>query len=137
MTPHTHPVEVAGTDIFQKCYDFTRVDEIKAAGLYPYFIPIEGSEGTSSRSRASERSCSARTTTSVSPMTPGSWPGRAGRPPVRTGCTGSRLLNGTLDLHEKLEHDLAQLARKKPRSSSRRLLRQHGVISTLVPAATT
>jgi len=32
-------------DLFQKCYDFTRADEVKAAGLYPYFRPVEENEG--------------------------------------------------------------------------------------------
>ncbi len=32
-------------DLFRKCYDFTRADEIKALGLYPYFRPIEANEG--------------------------------------------------------------------------------------------
>src|SRR2546421_11365408 len=30
-----------------------------------------------------------------------------------SGCTGSRLLNGTLDLHERLEHELAQFFGKE------------------------
>ena len=32
-------------DLFQKCYDFTRADEVKKSGLYPYFRPIEENEG--------------------------------------------------------------------------------------------
>jgi 8-amino-7-oxononanoate synthase len=32
-------------DLFQKCRAFTRADEIKAAGFYPYFRPIEENEG--------------------------------------------------------------------------------------------
>jgi len=32
-------------DLFQKCYDFTRADEVKALGLYPYFRAIEQNEG--------------------------------------------------------------------------------------------
>jgi 8-amino-7-oxononanoate synthase len=32
-------------DIFKKCYDFTRADEAKEAGLYPYFTEIEKVEG--------------------------------------------------------------------------------------------
>ena len=32
-------------DLFQKCWSFTRADEIKAQGYYPYFRPIEENEG--------------------------------------------------------------------------------------------
>lgn len=32
-------------DLFEKCRTFTRADEIKAAGYYPYFRPIEQNEG--------------------------------------------------------------------------------------------
>jgi len=31
--------------LFEKCYSFTRADEVKKAGIYPYFNPIEDSEG--------------------------------------------------------------------------------------------
>ena len=33
-------------DVFKKALDWNRADEARAKGLYPYFIPIEGSEGT-------------------------------------------------------------------------------------------
>ena len=32
-------------DLFRKCYDFTLADEIKALGIYPFFHPIEETEG--------------------------------------------------------------------------------------------
>ena len=32
-------------DVFKKCYDFTRVEEYKNSGLYPYFTEIEKVEG--------------------------------------------------------------------------------------------
>lgn len=32
-------------DIFKKCYDFTRADEAKAMGLYPYFTEIQKIDG--------------------------------------------------------------------------------------------
>ena len=28
-------------DLFKKCYEFTRADEAKAAGIYPYFHMLE------------------------------------------------------------------------------------------------
>ena len=33
-------------DLFDKCFLDTRADDLAAKGLYPFFIPIEGSEGT-------------------------------------------------------------------------------------------
>ncbi|HEY5122182.1 MAG TPA: 8-amino-7-oxononanoate synthase, partial [Ignavibacteria bacterium] len=32
-------------DLFQKCFSFTRADEVKASGYYPYFRTIEENEG--------------------------------------------------------------------------------------------
>jgi 8-amino-7-oxononanoate synthase len=134
MTSHTHPAEVAGTDIFQKCYDFTRVDEIKAAGLYPYFIPIEGSEGTVV-TIAGERKIMLGSNNYLGLTHDPRVLARAeqvGRQ-YGTGCTGSRFLNGTLDLHEKLELDLARLVRKEAALVfSTGFFVNMGVISTLV-----
>ena len=33
-------------DLFARCGKFTLAKQTQAAGLYPYFIPISGSEGT-------------------------------------------------------------------------------------------
>ena len=42
------PTPILQTDValFEKCRLFTRADEVKAAGLYPYFRPISESEDT-------------------------------------------------------------------------------------------
>ena len=32
-------------DIFKKCYDFTRAEDAKKSGIYPYFTEIEHVEG--------------------------------------------------------------------------------------------
>ena len=34
-------------DVFKKCFDFTRAEEAKKSGLYPYFTEIEKVEGDS------------------------------------------------------------------------------------------
>ena len=102
------------TALFDKCYAFTRVDEAKAAGLYPYFIPIEGSEGTVVTIGGETKIM----------LGSNNYLGLTHDPRVLaraeevarrygTGCTGSRLLNGTLDLHEKLEVDLAEFVGKE------------------------
>lgn len=108
------PVTPEGMDLFQKCYAYTRVDEAKASGLYPYFIPIEGSEGTVVTIGGQPKIM----------LGSNNYLGLTHDPRVMaraeevtrhygTGCTGSRFLNGTLDLHEKLEQDLADLVRKE------------------------
>ena len=33
------------SDLFEKCYSFTRADEVKALGIYPYFNPISSPPG--------------------------------------------------------------------------------------------
>jgi len=122
------------SDVFSKCYAYTRVDKARAAGLYPYFIPIEGSEGT------------VVTIGGESKIMLGSnnYLGLTHDPRVLeaaervarqygTGCTGSRFLNGTLDLHLKLEHDLAALVRKEAALVfSTGFQVNLGVISTLI-----
>lgn len=35
--------------IFRKCDDYTLAHETQAAGLYPYFVPIEESTATEAR----------------------------------------------------------------------------------------
>ena len=95
-------------DIFTKCRNYTRAKEAMAAGVYPYFIPIEGSEDT-------EVMIDGKRLIMVGSN---NYLGLTHHPKVLeaaeaasrrygTGCTGSRFLNGTLDLHEKLEADLA------------------------------
>jgi 8-amino-7-oxononanoate synthase len=97
------------TDLFQKCYSFTRARESMAAGLYPYYLPIEGSTDT-------EVTVDGR---SLIMAGSNNYLGLTHHPKVMeaadramkrygVGCTGSRLLNGTLDLHEKLEAELAE-----------------------------
>lgn len=96
-------------DLFQKCYSFTRARKVIASGLYPYFVPIEGSNDT-------EVFVGGKPLIMVGSN---NYLGLTHHPKVLeaaaeaarrygTGCTGSRFLNGTLDLHEKLEADLAE-----------------------------
>ncbi len=95
-------------DLFQTCYDFTVPLFARAAGIYPFFLPLEGSEGPVVTYQDKE----------VVMMGSNNYLGLTHHPKVRaaaklaidqygTGCTGSRFLNGNLDLHDKLEHELA------------------------------
>ena len=94
--------------LFDKCKTFTKARELQAAGLYPYFRPISHSEDTVVVIEGKERIM----------MGSNNYLGLTHHPEVLaaakqalerygSGCTGSRLLNGTLDLHERLEGELA------------------------------
>jgi 8-amino-7-oxononanoate synthase len=95
-------------DIFEKCSSYTIAKEAIAAGSYPYFIPLTANEGTEAVFRGHRLiMCGSN-----------NYLGLTTHPKVRqaaldainrfgTSCTGSRFLNGTLELHEQLEHELA------------------------------
>jgi len=94
-------------DLFDKCYAFTRAEEVKAAGLYPYFHPIEENEGPVVRVNGREMIMAGSN----------NYLGLTAHPEVKaaaieaihkygTGCSGSRYLTGTLDLHNELEERL-------------------------------
>jgi 8-amino-7-oxononanoate synthase len=95
-------------DLFEKCKSFTRADEVKALGLYPYFHAIEESEGPVVQIEGRK----------VIMAGSNNYLGLTAHPKVKeaaikavqkygTGCSGSRYLTGTLDLHVELERRLA------------------------------
>jgi 8-amino-7-oxononanoate synthase len=100
--------------LFDKCRQFTRAREVQAAGLYPYFKPISESEDTVVVIEGQKRIM----------LGSNNYLGLTHHPKVLeaasralhrygSGCTGSRFLNGSLDLHEQLEHALAQFLGKE------------------------
>jgi 8-amino-7-oxononanoate synthase len=100
--------------LFDKCKNFTRARDIQAAGLYPYFKPISQSEDTVVVIEGKERIM----------MGSNNYLGLTHHPAVLaaakaalerygSGCTGSRFLNGTIDLHEQLETELAEFFGKE------------------------
>jgi 8-amino-7-oxononanoate synthase len=101
-------------DLFKKCYDFTRADEIKALGLYPYFRTIEANEGPVVQIEGRK----------IVMAGSNNYLGLTAHPKVKeaaikavekygTGCSGSRYLTGTLDLHIELEEKLAKFFNKE------------------------
>ncbi|MCA8964161.1 MAG: pyridoxal phosphate-dependent aminotransferase family protein [Planctomycetes bacterium] len=95
-------------DIFQKCDGFTRAQELHAAGLYAYFIPLAGSEGT--EVEIGGRRLIMIGSNNYLGLTHHEHVRQAAIDAVRrygTSCSGSRFLNGTLELHEELERRLA------------------------------
>jgi 8-amino-7-oxononanoate synthase len=101
-------------DIFAKCYGFTEAKEAIAGGYYPYFIPLTDNEGTEAVFRGHRLiMCGSN-----------NYLGLTTHPKVReaaeaairrygTSCTGSRFLNGTLEMHEQLEGELAEWVGKE------------------------
>ncbi len=95
-------------DLFQKCYDFKRADEVKAAGFYPYFRAIEENEGPVVQIEG--RKIIMAGSNNYLGLTAHPKVKEAARRAVEkygTGCSGSRYLTGTLDLHNELERRLA------------------------------
>lgn len=95
-------------DLFQKCRDFTRADDVKAAGLYPYFRPVEENEGPVVQIEGRK----------IIMAGSNNYLGLTAHPEVKaaaiqaiekygTGCSGSRYLTGTISLHVELEKRLA------------------------------
>jgi 8-amino-7-oxononanoate synthase len=100
--------------LFDKCRQFTKAREIEAAGLYPYFKPISDSEDTAVVIEGQRRIM----------LGSNNYLGLTHHPKVLeaaahalqrygSGCTGSRFLNGTLDLHGRLEQALAEFLGKE------------------------
>ncbi len=98
----------APMDLFQKCRSFQDAKSLQAAGLYPFFKPIERSAGSSVITHGKKRVM----------IGSNNYLGLTHHPRVMeaakaaieefgTGCTGSRFLNGNLTLHEELEERLA------------------------------
>ncbi len=100
--------EDKSVDLFQKCWSFTRADEIKASGIYPYFRPIEENEGPVVQIEG--RKVIMAGSNNYHGLTADPRVKEAAKKAVEkygTGCSGSRYLTGTLDLHNELEEKLA------------------------------
>lgn len=101
-------------DVFGKCNGPQPWDAVKKVGLYPYFRPIEASEGTEVQIDGKR----------VLMAGSNNYLGLTHDPRVieaavkalvayGTGCTGSRFLNGTLRMHLELEARLASITGKE------------------------
>ena len=101
-------------DIFEKSKHFTVARDAIREGWYPYFIPLNENEGTEVVYQGKRLiMCGSN-----------NYLGLTTHPKVReaackaierygTSCTGSRFLNGTLEMHEELERRLAKFVRKE------------------------
>jgi 8-amino-7-oxononanoate synthase len=121
-------------DLFEKCRAFTRADELKAAGFYPYFHPIEENEGPVVMIEG--RKMIMAGSNNYHGLTADPRVKEAARKAIDqygTGCSGSRYLTGTLDLHIKLEERLAAyLGKESCLLFSTGYQTAQGIIPTLV-----
>ncbi|MEJ2634974.1 MAG: aminotransferase class I/II-fold pyridoxal phosphate-dependent enzyme [Calditrichia bacterium] len=101
-------------DIFDKCMNFTRAKEAIEQGIYPYFKPIRENHGPRVVMDGQE----------IIMIGSNNYLGLTMDPRVQeaaikaiekygTSCSGSRFLNGTLELHEELENKLANFIHKE------------------------
>ena len=100
--------------LFKKCEDFTYIDELIEKGIYPYFHELETKQDIEVVMEGRRRIM----------LGSNNYLGLTVHPDVieagvsamnqyGTGCSGSRFLNGTLDLHNKLERELAAFVGKE------------------------
>lgn len=101
-------------DLFKKCYDYDVVKKIKEADIYPYFHSLQSGQDIVVKMENHR----------VIMLGSNNYMGLTNHPEVieagvkaiekyGTGCSGSRFLNGTLDLHVQLEKELAEFLHKE------------------------
>ncbi|MBE0460825.1 MAG: aminotransferase class I/II-fold pyridoxal phosphate-dependent enzyme [Candidatus Aminicenantes bacterium] len=120
--------------IFDKCYDFTRAEEVMEKGIYPYFTPIEEVKGNIVKVDGHD----------MIMVGSNNYLGLINHPRAlkaakeaieRYGVStcGSRFLNGTLDIHVELEERLARFMKKEAALAfSTGFQTNLGIVSTLV-----
>lgn len=100
-------------DLFEKCANYTASRDVKAMGIYPYFHPVQSAPGDTVVVDGHE----------CVMVGSNNYLGLVNHPKVKeaaaqaaikfgSGCTGSRFLNGTLDLHLELEERLARFMQR-------------------------
>jgi 8-amino-7-oxononanoate synthase len=96
-------------DLFEKCTNFTEAERVKSLGVYPYFRAISSGQDTEVTIEGKR----------MIMIGSNNYLGLTSHPKVNeaavravrrygSGCTGSRFLNGTLEIHEELEERLAK-----------------------------
>ncbi|MCX7785391.1 MAG: pyridoxal phosphate-dependent aminotransferase family protein [candidate division WOR-3 bacterium] len=102
-------------DLFDKCLKYYPiVERAKRTGFYPYFRALDSEPDRRVVIKGKE----------LIMLGSNNYLGLTTHPQLKeaaikaiekygTGCTGSRFLNGTLDLHEELEHKLAEFFHKE------------------------
>jgi 8-amino-7-oxononanoate synthase len=108
---------ISAKDVFEKAVGFTKADEFRRAGLYPYFTEFSsGADSGEAEVMMGDRR--------ILMFGSNNYLGLTTNPEVKaaaklaidlygTGCSGSRMLNGTMDLHVRLEEALARFMRRE------------------------
>lgn len=117
-TTDGQPVLTTGPSVFDKCNRFFEPSglyaQVKGAGLYPYFRAIEKNDGA--RATINGREVIMAGSNNYLGLMSDQRVKEAAEQAIEqygTGCTGSRFLNGTLDLHIRLEERLAAFMGKE------------------------
>jgi 8-amino-7-oxononanoate synthase len=108
LRDRTSLANIGGHDVFEKCFQFTTADNARKAGLYPFFKPLDFNDGP-------EAVIDGRR---VLMFGSNNYLGLTTHPKVReaakaaidrfgTSMTGSRLVNGSMKLHNEFEEKLA------------------------------
>jgi 8-amino-7-oxononanoate synthase len=106
----------ASNDLFDKCRSFTRPGDLQAAGLYMYFEVFGDREGCGpGEVRMGNRKVLMFGSNDYLDLITHPKVKEAAVQAIKkygSGCSGSRLLNGTLDMHIRLESELAAFVHK-------------------------
>jgi len=114
VPPSLRVIEANTPDVFEKCRKYTTAKDVMAAGLYPYFHVVESEQSPEVITEGRK----------MIMLGSNNYLGLTNHPKVKeaaieavrkygSGCAGTRLLNGTLDIHMKLEEKLATFFRKE------------------------
>ena len=121
-------------DVFEKCYNFTRADDVRAIGLYPFFKEISENHGPTVIIDGKEVIMAGSNNylgLSIHPEVV-----KAAREAINvygSSCSGSRYLNGTLKIHTELEEQLADFCgMESALLFTTGFLTNQGVLPTLV-----
>lgn len=101
-------------DIFEKCFRPSAADEVREAGIYPYFHALESRQDIEVVMEGKRRIMLG--SNNYLGLTINETVIEAGIHALEqygSGCSGSRFLNGTLSLHLELEAELADFLRKE------------------------
>lgn len=114
IASRTSLAALSGRDIFEKAYRFETADNARAMGVYPFFRPLDFNDGPEAVLEGRR----------VTMFGSNNYLGLTTHPKVReaaveairkygTSMTGSRLVNGSMKLHNELEEKLAAFHNKE------------------------
>jgi 8-amino-7-oxononanoate synthase len=108
---------ISAKDVFDKAVGFTKADEFRRAGLYPYFTEFSnGADSGEAEVMLGDRPILMFGSNNYLGLTTNPEVKAAAKHAIDlygTGCSGSRMLNGTLDLHVQLEAALARFMKRE------------------------